>query len=61
MKLYQDISSSHLILKITRTKLETPSGSRRAIFENQGVFYKKTGIKTTVLNNVFNETSIYYI
>ena len=61
MKLYQDIPSWYVIPKITKTKLEAPRGLLRPVFQNQGVFYKKMSIKNTVLNNVFKETSIYYI
>ena len=47
-----------LIPKITRTKLQVSKGSRRIIFLNQGVFYKKMDNKNMVLDNVFNETPI---
>ena len=47
-----------LIPKIIRTKLQVPKGSRRIIFLNQGVFYKKMDNKNMFLDNVFNETSI---
>ena len=56
-----DIPARYLISKITRTKLEAHRGSRRAIFQNQGVFFKKMGIKNMALDNVFNKTSVYYI
>ena len=61
MKLYQDIPSWYVIPKITKTKLEAPRGLLRPVFQNQMVFYKKLSIKNMVLNNVFKETSIYYI